>query len=193
MKGVVRTLEAWARRIVEEKGFLQFKFINKRIKSDRRIADLLVEKRLAWKRVKECMDVDDKKLLVHVFMNCRNRVKKARKSIKMQHKKQVIREIEGLQNMFPGVFWRKLKELSGSRKRKKSVASVAIDENGTEFCGEAAIMVWKNAFEKLGKQAEIKELFDESPFQKIESDVNDIEQKNLERGEVGLNGEMLFE
>ena len=193
VKGVIRTLEGWARKIVEEKGILQFKFIGKRIKSDRKIADLLVQKRLAWNRFKECTDVEDKKLLGCVFRNCRNRLKKARKALKLQHKKQVIQEIEGLQNMFPGVFWRKLKELSGSRKKKKSMANVAIDEHGTEFSGEAAIMVWKNAFEKLGKQEEIKESFDESHFEKIECEVKDIEHKNIGRGEGGLNAEIQLE
>ena len=54
-------------------------------------------------------------------------------------------------------------------------------------------MVWKNAFEKLGKQSEIRESFDESHFKKVEREVKVIEQKNLGRGEAGLNGVIRLE
>ena len=86
-----------------------------------------------------------------------------------------------------------MKELSGSRKRRNCVGEVAIDEQGKEVSGEAAIAVWKTAFEKLGKQAEIKESFDKAHFEKIEREVNDIEKNNLGAGEDGLNGEILLE
>ena len=68
-------------------------------------------------------------------------------------KEQVIGEIEGLQKTHPGIFWRKLKELSGSRKRKKSTPDIVLDEHHQEVSGEGAILAWKTAFASLGKEA----------------------------------------
>ena len=74
----------------------------------------MTDKQLAWRMVKESKDLEEKKLLISVFKNSKNKLNKARKKLKRKHKEQVIGEIEGLQKSHAGVFWRKLKELTGS-------------------------------------------------------------------------------
>ena len=193
VKDIVRKMETWARAIVNEKGLLQFKFIGSRIKSDQKITQLMIDKQWALKMVKRTKYIEEKKLLIRVFKNSKNKLNKARKKLKRMHKEQVIGEIEGLQKSHPGIFWRKLKELSGSRKRKKGTPDIVLDEHHQEVSGEAAVLAWKKAFASLGKEAESKESFDDQHADRTSLEVQEIEVKNTGRGDPVLNHQIQFE
>ena len=67
VKDVVSKLEGWAEEIAKKEGSLQFKHINKRIKSDREVALKIEEKYKAWRRLKECKEEDSRKYLERIY------------------------------------------------------------------------------------------------------------------------------
>ena len=66
----------------------------------------------------------------------------------------MVKEIEMLESGYPGLYWKKLKELAGGKKKRREVAESAVGENGREVYGEEVSRVFKRAFEKLGKKIE---------------------------------------
>ena len=118
-KRAVTKLEGWVREIAKEEGDIKYEHINKKIKSERGIAEKIERKTIAWKHVKECRDEEYRKVLRRIYNNCKNVLNKARKKLRIKHKREVIREIECLAMEYPGEFWRLLKQVAGRKKKKK--------------------------------------------------------------------------
>jgi len=96
LKLLVAKMEGWAAGIAKEEKDERLEELSNRIRSDREIAGKLEEKRQAWERLKECKDEEEKGLMRRVFNNCKNALSKARRRLRISHKKRAIREIEGL-------------------------------------------------------------------------------------------------
>merc|ERR1712228_98151 len=93
--------------------------INKQIRSEREIAEKIERKTKDWKQLKECKDEEYIKILRKRYNNCKNVLNKARKRLRKEHKRKIIREIERLDTRYPGEYWRLLKQLTGRKKKKK--------------------------------------------------------------------------
>ena len=191
---LMSVMEKWATKIAEEHDCLQFEFLDKSIKSNQGVTRLLKEKFVAWERWKMSEEGEEKQIARKIFNNCKNRVNKARKRLRENHKRNIVKEIENLKSSQPGIYWRKLKELSAGRKKKRSgVGKSALDENGTEVFGEEIKRVFKLAFEKLGKEEEIRERFDEHHKAKTIKEVQELEKKNKTRGAGELSREITLD
>merc|ERR1712130_280217 len=79
---------------------------NKQIRSERAIAEKIELKTKAWKQLKKCKDEEYIKILRKRYNNCKNVLNKARKRLRKEHKRKVIREIESLNTRYPGEYWR---------------------------------------------------------------------------------------
>ena len=53
-KELMKTMEGWVREIEAEMGDIEFEKINKRIKSDREVAESIEEKTRVWNQLKRC-------------------------------------------------------------------------------------------------------------------------------------------
>merc|ERR1711953_1631807 len=167
VKKAARKLEIWMEEIAEEKGDLEYEYINKQIRSERDIAEKIERETEAWNQLKECEDEEYKKILRKRYNNCKNVLNKARKKLRRIHKREVVREIEKLSTRYPGEFWRLLKQLSGRKKKERKTMKTMIDEEGFEVEGAEIQRVWKEAFEKLGKKGG-QETFDEKFTESVE-------------------------
>lgn len=85
-----------------------------------------------------------------------------------------------------------MKELAGRKAKKSQKYQTAIRENGIEVTGEEVSLVWKDAFEKLGKEEEVKGLFDEKFKEAVTKEVEETEERCNQRGEGRLNRRIEF-
>merc|ERR1712083_1237427 len=177
IKRAARKLEEWIEEIAEKEGDINYQYINKQIRSGREIAEKIERKTKAWKQLKECKDEEYIKILRKRYNNCKNVLNKARKRLRKEHKRKVIREIESLNTRYPGEYWRLLKQLTGRKKKKKKAMRTMIDEEGYEVEGEEIKRVWKEAFEKLGKKGG-QDKFDEKFSKSVENEEEEMEQTN---------------
>merc|ERR1712228_835131 len=152
IKSASRKLEEWIEEIVEKEGDIKYEHINKQIRSEREIAEKIELKTKAWKQLKKCKDEEYIKILRKRYNDCKNVRNKARKRLRKEHKRKVIREIESLSTRYPGEYWRLPKQLTGRKKKKKKARKTVVDEEGKEVEGENIKKVWRKAFEKLGKK-----------------------------------------
>merc|ERR1711953_318918 len=181
IKRAARKLEEWIEEIADKEGDIKYKYINKQIRSEREIAEKIERKIKAWKQLKECKDEEYIKILRKRYSNCKNVLNKARKRLRKEHKRKVIREIESLNTRYPGEYWRLLNQSTGRKKKKKKAMRTMIDEEGYEVEGEEIKRVWKEAFEKLGKKGG-QDTFDEKFSESVEKGEEEIEQTSKERG-----------
>merc|ERR1711953_1027839 len=119
IKRAARKLEEEIEEIADKEGDIKYKYINKQIRSEREIAEKIERKTKAWKQLKECKDEEYIKILRKRYSNCKNVLNKARKRLRKEHKRKVIREIESLNTRYPGEYWRLRKQVAGKRRKKR--------------------------------------------------------------------------
>ena len=119
------------------------------------------------------------------FKWTRNRAKKLLKRKLENHKKAAIKEIEELRVENPRLYWKKLKEING-KKKKKDVWDTALNEEGEEVTGEKIKLVWKEAYKKLGELNLDKEEFDNDFAEEVDEEVEEMIKKSHEyKDELG--------
>ena len=96
MKGLITTQETCARQIAIKEGDIQLEHINKCLASNSEIAGRIEEKTKAWRDLKASKSEDEEKILRRIYNNKKNVLNKARKIVRVIHKKEMIKEIEKL-------------------------------------------------------------------------------------------------
>ena len=193
VKDLVGILETYATEIAKKEGSIHLEHINKKIKSNSEIADLIENKKKAWKDLRDCKHEEEGKVYRRVFKNKKNILNKARKKLREEHKREMMKEIESLRTTYPGVFWKQLKAAAGRSRKKKKIGRTAINEEGNEVDGEEVKRTWRRAFENLGKKEEKEDRFDHEFETTKEEEMEEIERQNTERGEGELNEKIRFE
>merc|ERR1712115_554713 len=110
-------------------------------------------------------------VLSRVLKKCKNVLNKARRKLRMEFKRRKIKEIERLRFNKAGEYWKKLKEVAGRKKRRNNTVPTALNEEGKEVIGKEVKVVWKKAFEKLGKVYNSGKYFDDSFETRVEEEL----------------------
>ena len=185
-KGMIKAMEDWVRKKGKELGEKQYKYIDKGIRSSKKVAETLAVRKEAWTKYRMSRGKEDEDRRWRYFKWTRNKAKKALKARKEEWNKKLMKEIEELRSDNPKEYWRKLKGLCKGNKRK-SAWDTAIDEKGIEVSGDQVKIVWKEAYEKLGGTERDREDFDELFARNVEAEVLKMEEES--RG-IELNGEL---
>ena len=193
VRHMVVKLEELATRIAEKEGNIHLYHINKRITSNSEIAVMIERKTQAWSDLRKCRNEEEEKMYRRVYKNCKNVLNKARRRLRENHKREVIKEIESLGSSYPGVYWKLLKRLAGRKSRTISAGLTAIDEEGREVHGEAVKKVWSMAFEELGKERKEESRFDSKFEAEVREEVEEIGRTNRDRGDGDLNKKIRYE
>ena len=117
-KKTISTLEEWVRNIEKKLGEKQYTYLNQMIRINEEIAQSRISKKTAWKRYLKSKGTDEEQRKCKHFRWARNRAKKLIKRRLEAHNKAVIKEIENLKIESPKLFWKKLKELNGNKKKE---------------------------------------------------------------------------
>ena len=183
-------MSKWIRDEAKRLGAKQYQHIGRTLEIDRMISEACAQKKEAWNKYKRCKDQKRKEDCWKVFKWRRNRAKKAVRNRIEIRKKAIIEEIEGLKKHNDKVFWRKLRNLNKGKRRKK-IWDTDIDGEGVEVAGDQIIIVWKQAYEKLGKKEIEEEIFDEDFRRRTEREVEDIARNNCnQKPVVGLDDDI---
>ena len=165
-----------AKEMIEKK----YKYIDKNIRSNKEVTEAYIIKECAWKKYKQCEEGEEKEKKWKIFKWTRNKAKKKIRKRIEERNRAVMKEIESLKTNNQKEYWKELQAISGGRKRKKTWET-AIDQKGVEVAGDEVKLVWKAAYEKLGKEYAEEEKFDQPFAKEVESQMQEMEEQSKTR------------
>ena len=173
-------LEAVARDIYKCIGKAQKVRMGRVVEYNTELRRLKRDRVAARRKLDRKLKPDEQPNKWRAFKRAKNRMKKVAYKRKMQLLEEEADELDRLGKKHAGIQWRQVKSLVPRKARNLDFQS-ALDCRGNVVYGEAVLGVWKDAYEKLGREG-VNLDFDEEWKEQVEGEVERMEAETENQG-----------
>jgi hypothetical protein len=152
------------------------------IKSDTEITGLKIERNSLSRRIKRLNPAKGSEIRKR-YSKVKKILKKKLRILRNNFMREAIKEIEKDAKDNPKRYWRELKRIA-RWKRTNHATDTVLDSEGNEVRGEQTILVWEEAYKRLGVEDLRDPKFDTSYAQKVTEEVEQIEEETHRQEEI---------